>query len=137
MGEGRPLTVLCPGAPALGFAGAAGLGGTKAGIPIMVRLCAAGGGCDCERWVSAGCCEGAAGTPVGGVMGAIPNIVFFIDPGGDDFETFEGAGAAGASAFPQAGQYGMSGGAGDPQRGHAIIPGRLLLLVPFARVFGR
>ena len=37
MGEGRPLTVLCPGAPPLGLAGAAGLGGTKAGIPIMVQ----------------------------------------------------------------------------------------------------
>jgi hypothetical protein len=34
----------------------------------------------------------------------IPTIVFFIDPGGDDLETPEGAGAALARAFPQAGQ---------------------------------
>jgi hypothetical protein len=48
---------------------------------------------------------GAAGTPEGGVMpGDIPSIVFFIDPaGGTDFDA-AGAAAAGARAFPQAGQ---------------------------------
>ena len=81
----------------------------KAGMPIIVRLCAAGGGCDGERCAGccwAGCCwPEAAGTPVGGVMpGDMPSMVFIIDPGGDDFETVEGAGAALARAFPQAGQ---------------------------------
>jgi hypothetical protein len=51
---------------------------------------------------AAGC---AAGTPVGGVRpGDIPSMVFIIDPGGTDFEAGAGAGAAGARAFPHAGQ---------------------------------
>jgi hypothetical protein len=42
---------------------------------------------------------------VGGVIpGDIPTIVLFIDPGGDDFETPEGAGAALARGLPHAGQ---------------------------------
>jgi hypothetical protein len=54
---------------------------------------------------------GAAGTPVGGVTpGAIPSMVFIIDPGGGtDFEAGAGAAGAGAAgalarAFPHAGQ---------------------------------
>ena len=65
-----------------------------------------------------------------GTVGAIPTIVFFIEPGGEDFEAppVRGSGCipAGKRA-PQTGQRAVSGKAGDPHRGQEIMTGRLLL----------